>query len=73
MSTEPLTYKVAMEELQNIIKEIEQPTVDVDVLAERVKRATTLIKFCKDKLRTAEDEVQKALGEIEQSQEEELF
>jgi len=68
-----LTYKTAMEELQNIIKEIEQPTVDVDVLAEKVKRATTLIKFCKAKLRTAEDEVQKALGEIEQSQEEELF
>jgi len=68
-----LTYKTAMEELQNIIKEIEQPAVDVDVLAERVKRATTLIKFCKDKLRIAEDEVQKALGEIEQTQEEELF
>jgi len=68
-----LTYKTAMEELQNIIKEIEQPTVDVDVLAERVKRATSLIKFCKDKLRTAEGEVQKALGEIEEAQGEEPF
>lgn len=60
-----LTYSMALTELEQIIGEIEKETIDVDALTEKVKRAAYLIKFCGDKLRTTEEEVKKALSEIE--------
>ncbi|MBI5640471.1 MAG: exodeoxyribonuclease VII small subunit [Nitrospirae bacterium] len=65
-----LTYSQASRELQQIISEIESENVDLDVLAEKVKRATYLIKFCKSRLRDTEEEVKKVLTEIEDKAEE---
>ncbi|NJD56562.1 MAG: exodeoxyribonuclease VII small subunit [Nitrospirae bacterium] len=62
-----LTYSQALNELEKIVTEIESEEVDVDVLAEKIKRASFLITFCKGKLRTAEDEVKKVLSEMEES------
>ena len=59
-----LTYSQALKELEKIVKEIESEEVDVDILAEKIKRASQLITFCKGKLRTAEDEVKKVLAEM---------
>jgi exodeoxyribonuclease VII small subunit len=67
-----LTYSQAIGELEKIINEIEAESVDVDVLAEKVKRATYLIKFCKSSLRTTEEEVKKVLSDIEEKPETEL-
>ena len=67
-----LTYSQAIGELEKIINEIEAESVDVDVLAEKVKRATYLIKFCKSNLRTTEEEVKKVLSEIEEKSQIEL-
>ena len=67
-----LTYSQAIGELEKIINEIEAESVDVDVLAEKVKRATYLIKFCKSNLRTTEEEVKKVLSDIEEKPETEL-
>jgi len=64
-----LTYGKAIEELQAIITEIERESVDVDMLAEKVKRAAHLIKFCKEHLRTTEDEVKNILSEIQEKSE----
>ena len=64
-----LSYAKAIRELEQIIGEIEAESVDVDVLAEKVRRAACLIKFCKGNLRTTEEEVTKALSEIEQKPE----
>ncbi len=58
------TYSQALKELEKIVKEIESEEVDVDILAEKIKRASQLISFCKGKLRTAEDEVKKVLAEM---------
>ena len=69
---ENLTYSQAIGELEKIINEIEAESVDVDVLAEKVKRATYLIKFCKSNLRTTEEEVKKVLSDIEEKPETEL-
>jgi len=52
-------------ELEQIISEIEGEDTDVDVLEGKVKRAAFLVKFCRTKLRNAEDEVKKVLAEIE--------
>jgi len=72
---ENLSYSKAMKEIEEILKYIEAQEVDVDILVEKVKRATELIRFCKNKLRTAEEELQKTLVELEEpvSPEEEPF
>lgn len=54
-----------MQELQDIMGSIENDDLDVDVLLEKVKKAATLIKFCKDKLQKTNVEIQKILDEIE--------
>ena len=58
-------YSQALMELEQIISEIETEDVDVDVLAEKVKRAALLVKLCKTRLRNAEEEVKKIMAEIE--------
>jgi exodeoxyribonuclease VII small subunit len=45
-----LTYEIAFQELKEIALEIENDSVTVDVLAEKVKRASELIQFCQIKL-----------------------
>ncbi|HOJ39629.1 MAG TPA: exodeoxyribonuclease VII small subunit [bacterium] len=63
---EKMNYRQALEELQQILEEIENQQVDVDVLAERVKRAAFLIKWCQARLRKTETEVKKVLAEMEE-------
>jgi exodeoxyribonuclease VII small subunit len=64
-----LTYSHALNELEEIISSIESEEINVDVLSEKVRRAAYLIKFCKDRLRNTEEEVKKALSEIEVTEE----
>ena len=60
------TYREAIEELEGIVSQIENEQIDVDILTEKVKRATFLIKLCKTKLRTTEEQVKDVLSELEQ-------
>lgn len=60
-----VTYSQALTELEQIIGEIESEDIDLDALEEKVKRAAFLIKFCRDKLRSTEEEVKKVLSEME--------
>ena len=66
-----LTYSKAIKEIESIVYDIETENIDVDALTEKVKRATELIKFCKRSLRTTEEEVKKALTEIEEKRDSE--
>ena len=68
MSKEP-NYTEAFEELQEIVLEIEQGEISVDELSEKVKRAALLIKICKTKLISTEEDVAKILKELENSTE----
>ena len=43
----------------------ENGDLDVDILSEKVKEATRLIKLCKEKLYKADEEVKKVLEELE--------
>ena len=60
-----LSYKQALEELEKIVDEIENGEIDVDLLAEKVKRATFLSQICKSKLKKTQEELDKLLSEIE--------
>lgn len=64
MSDTP-NYTEAFEELQTIVLEIEQGEISVDELSQKVKRAALLIKICKTKLSTTEEDVDKILKELD--------
>ena len=61
----PLTYEAAYKELKKISAEIESEAVSVDVLAEKVKRASFLIQFCQAKLKATEEEVSNIISGME--------
>ncbi len=63
--SEKMNYTEAFEELQTIVSEIEQGEISVDELSEKVKRAAQLIKICKTKLTTTEEDVNKILKELD--------
>ena len=58
-------YADAFEELRVIVAEIEEGEISVDQLSEKVKRASELIKICKAKLTSTEEDVNKILKELE--------
>ncbi|NSW44261.1 MAG: exodeoxyribonuclease VII small subunit [Bacteroidales bacterium] len=61
MAKKELSYKLAMEELESIVKQLEDEDVDVDKLAGMIQRASELIQFCKARLIKSQEEVEKAL------------
>jgi len=62
--TKKVNYKSAIEELEEILHSIENESIDVDELSEKVKRASLLLKLCDDKLKLTEQEVEKILEGI---------
>jgi len=60
-----LTYEEAYKELAAIAKEIESESVSIDVLAQKVRRASELITWCQTKLRTTEAEVNKIITQMD--------
>ncbi|MBA7515339.1 hypothetical protein ES705_07378 [subsurface metagenome] len=53
--------------MQTIVSEIEEGEITVDELSAKVKRAAQLIKICKSKLISTEEDVNKILKELETS------
>ena len=60
---EQLKYEQAFQELQAIVRRMENDELDIDQMAKQLKRAQQLIKFCKDKLTKTDEEIKKILGE----------
>lgn len=63
---EELTYSSAVAELERIIGEMEDSSVSVDVLSEKVKRASLLLQFCRNRLTSTEEDVDKIIKGIDQ-------
>ena len=61
-----ISYTEAMKELEAIVAEIEQGEITIDILSEKVKRASELIRICKSKLTTTEEDVNKILSELKE-------
>lgn len=57
-------YTEAFEELRQIVAEIEDGNISIDQLSEKVKRASLLIKICKAKLSSTEEDVNLILKEL---------
>ncbi len=62
---EEINYTEAYSELEEIVGEIENGEISVDELAEKVKRAAQLIKVCKEKLTSTEEDVSKILKDLD--------
>ena len=58
------TYTEAFEELKEIVDQLENDSISVDELAEKMKHATVLMKICKDKLTKTEEEINKTISEL---------
>jgi exodeoxyribonuclease VII small subunit len=62
-----INYTEAFDELQQIVGDIEEGEITVDELSIKVKRASELIKICKNKLTSTEEDVNQILKELEEN------
>jgi len=51
------SYDKAYAELQTILEELQSESVSIDKLSTKIKKANTLITFCKTRLREVESEM----------------
>ena len=64
--TNDQTYRQTIEELETILRALENDTVDVDDLTARVQRSAELIRLCKQKLRNAEAAIDRVFDTLDE-------
>lgn len=69
MTKKTLKYSEAIEEVEKIINQIESNELDIDELTEKIRRASELLKFCKQKLYFTEEEIQKIIDQMQKDEE----
>ena len=57
------SYRDAVNELENILRQMQSPDCDIDKLSGYTARALELLKYCKEKLQKTDSEVQRLLSE----------
>jgi exodeoxyribonuclease VII small subunit len=66
MSTDDqLGYSAALQELDDILRELEGSDVDVDRLAARVARAAQLIAMCRERIGAARLQIDEVIADID--------
>ena len=68
---EELSYSTAVTELDEILAELEDDSLDVDILGDRVKRASELISFCRGRITSAQSKVEQIVADLEQASDDE--
>ena len=63
--SEEVGYADAMVELEAILDDLEDDDLDVDVLATKVERASTLIQVCRDRIGAARVQVERVVASLE--------
>jgi len=61
------SFRDAMDELEGILERIEGEEIDIDRLAEELRRAAQLLDLCRGKIRKAEVEVTQIVQSLEQA------
>ncbi len=59
MSKKNMTYDTAYAELNEILASLQKEDVSLDDLSDKLKRAAELSDFCKTKLRSIEEDIEK--------------
>ena len=62
---EKMTYSSAINELEKIVREMQSDSCSIDNLSALTTRSLKLLKFCKSKLLTTDEELKKILAELE--------
>jgi len=65
VSKKTVSYKEAITEIEEILRQLENNELDVDELSEKVKRVSQLVTLCKEKLHNTEKEIDKILKEMD--------
>lgn len=66
-----LTYEEAFAELKDIVNSLESSETKIDELETKLRRAETLIGFCKIKLKDVEVNLEDLLNKLSEEQQEE--
>ena len=64
----PESYKAAIAELESILAKMESDQCDIDTLSAHTARALELLKFCKDRLFKTDQEIEKCLDTLKDTQ-----
>jgi exodeoxyribonuclease VII small subunit len=67
---EDLKFGDALEELEAILRRVESEEIDIDSLAEELRRAAQLLEVCRGKIKRAEVEVTQIVQRLEDDEEE---
>jgi exodeoxyribonuclease VII small subunit len=62
------SFREAMDELEGILERIEGEEIDIDLLAEELRRAAQLLDLCRGKIRKAEVEVTQIVQSLEEAE-----
>lgn len=65
---EKLTYREAMEQMETLLSEMEEPDTDIETLSGKVAQVSRLMAFCRDKLLKSEAEIEKMLAKDEKTE-----
>ena len=65
MAKQEMKYEEAVAQLEAIVRRMETGELDLDSLAEELKKSQKLIKMCKDKLTKTDEEIKKMLEKEE--------
>lgn len=66
MTKPKISYSEAVQELESILHELENnQNVNMDLIAEKVKRAAFLMDFCKKQLHELDEELEKMLEQLD--------
>jgi len=65
MTKKESVYRKSIEEIEAILAKIESGETDIDDLAVQIKRASSLLQECKEKLFQTEQEVEKIMKDEE--------
>ena len=69
MAKKKETYSQAMARLETIVRQVDSNELEIDELLEKIKEANEIIAFCSEKLKKADDEIEKLLSDKQESEE----
>ena len=61
---EEMTYTQAVNELEELVKKMQDPECSIDNLSQYTKRSKELLEFCKKRLTATDDELKRILCDI---------
>lgn len=65
MAVKKQTYDEAIKKLKQIVAQVEDNELDIDSLGVKLKEAQELIKYCKERLYKADEEIKKILEQTD--------